>query len=72
MSLHFQACRKKKHLVSIFHYALPPLCSTKILEPLQMNEHTSLPKTSLRRNIIKKNKKIKEMGMGNDSLFHDS
>jgi hypothetical protein len=37
-----------------------------------MNEHTSLPKTSLRRNIIKKNKKIKEMGMGNDSLFHDS
>ncbi len=71
MSLHFRTCRKKKHLVSIFHSALPPLCSTKIVEPLQMNGHTSLPKTSLRRNIIFF-KKIKEMGLGYDSSFHDS
>jgi len=30
---------KKNHVVYIFHYPLPPMCETKILEPFQINEN---------------------------------
>jgi hypothetical protein len=36
---HTHKCKKTSHVVYRFHYPLPPMCETKILKPLQMNEN---------------------------------
>jgi hypothetical protein len=35
---HTHTCKKKNCVVCKFHYPLPPMCETKKLKPLQMNE----------------------------------
>jgi hypothetical protein len=34
---HTCTCKNKNHVVCRFHYPLPPMHETKILEPLQIN-----------------------------------
>jgi predicted transcriptional regulator len=42
---HIQTCKKIIHVVSRFHYPLPPMSKTTILKPLKLKEDLPFTKT---------------------------
>ncbi len=63
--------RKKIYVFCRFHYPLPPMCETKILEPFQINENKPFSQQYLQTQANKIFQYLKALFLSDDISFFE-
>jgi hypothetical protein len=66
---HSRTCRKKNKAICRFHYPLPPMWETKILEPLTPNENLSVSIDSFKKQATKIFQSLRDLNINTNLTF---